>query len=81
MIHHKIQNNRGKGEHYAVGYSTPYDFILNDGSFIKIKGGILLQVAEDDQARICLTIEEAQHIIELLKDNIKRYQESLKSRE
>jgi hypothetical protein len=80
MIHHKIQNNRGKGEHYGVSYATPYTYKIN-GVDKKYNGGILLQVAEDEQSRICLTVEETQHIIELLQENIKLYQDSLKRAE
>ena len=77
MIHHKIKNNHGKSSHYAVGHSKPYNYGFGD-SLKLYEGGILLQVAEDDQSRICLTVDEAQHIVELLQNNIKFYQESLK---
>jgi hypothetical protein len=66
MIHHSIKSNHN--HHYAVGISSPYI-----GKGYKHEGGILLQVAEDDQSRILLTIEETQHLIGLLQDNILLY--------
>lgn len=70
MIHHHLENDEG---HYAVGISTPYKGVKKYH-----KGGILLQIADyHDQTRIKLSIDEANHIIELLKESIKEYQESI----
>lgn len=52
MVHHQINGN--PDHHYAVG--------PNAG-----KTGILVQIQDFDQARVTLNVEEAEHMILLLK--------------
>lgn len=62
MIHHKTTQ---KNEHYGVSYN--YEYIL-----------VQLQSAIEDRierVRIPLTIEEAEHMIQLLQKAIERHKE------
>jgi len=72
MIHNKIDSNING--HYAVGISSPYNYPDANNNIKHFEGGILLQVAEDEQSRIRLNIEETKHLIELLQHNLQEFQ-------